>query len=238
MGTQTVKSQPAAKHSNSQLTISSRHELPIIQQGQSLLVDGQILYARLKSRGRYRDWIYYRIREYGFKEGEDYFAEKVRKTPAGRPEVNYHLTIDMAKELAMLERNEEGRQIRRYFIRKEKEARIPTINFKPLEGFTMENFTKGMKPFRINNCNLFPFREVCRRLGYSDRASAASRKKNYGQHFMKVGEVLYITEEYAHHMAHSRACYVNRERLKQAQPVLPFNFGDPSGLLGQEGGSI
>ena len=56
-----------------------------------------------------------------FEADTDYFAEKVRKIGVGRQEVNYLLTLDMAKELAMLERNEIGRAIRRYFIKKIKE---------------------------------------------------------------------------------------------------------------------
>ncbi|EXI85604.1 MAG: Phage anti-repressor protein [Candidatus Accumulibacter regalis] len=64
-------------------------------------------------------WIKQRIAEYGFAEGED-FSPIRGKSRGGRPAADYHLTIDMAKELAMVENNDTGRRIRRYFIALEK----------------------------------------------------------------------------------------------------------------------
>ncbi|MGT3282566.1 antA/AntB antirepressor family protein, partial [Yersinia enterocolitica] len=63
-------------------------------------------------------WITSRIAEYEFVENQDYisFFQNGKKPQGGRPIKDYHLTLDTAKELAMVERNEKGRQIRRYFI--------------------------------------------------------------------------------------------------------------------------
>ena len=199
-------------------------------------------HQKLKVGTVFADWIRRRIADFKFEEDRDYFSNLRNQNSAGRGgdrrSIEYHLTLDMAKELAMLERNEVGRSIRRYFIQKEKEARRPMINFNPLEGFKQKDFLTGLKPFKINDQKLWPYREVIKRIGYSPRSGAASRKRSYGQHFMKVGETLYITEEFAQHLAHSRAVYVNRERMKNAQPLLPFNFGDATGLLGQKGGGL
>ncbi|ENY2651877.1 antA/AntB antirepressor family protein [Salmonella enterica] len=67
-------------------------------------------------------WITSRIAEYEFVENQDYisFFQKGKKPQGGRPTKDYHLTLDTAKELAMVERNDKGRQVRRYFIECEK----------------------------------------------------------------------------------------------------------------------
>jgi len=58
-------------------------------------------------------WLQYRVKHYGFVEGED-FQGKFPKTPTkGRPRKDYLLTLDMAKELSMIERTDKGRAARR-----------------------------------------------------------------------------------------------------------------------------
>ncbi|EEU1010114.1 antA/AntB antirepressor family protein, partial [Escherichia coli] len=75
---------------------------------------------------RFASWITERIAEYGFVENQDYMiASQIReaKGRGGHNRKEYHLTLDTAKEFAMVERNEKGRQIRRYFIECEKKLR-------------------------------------------------------------------------------------------------------------------
>lgn len=87
-------------------------------------VDGRSLHGALEAETRFNDWITRRIEQFAFVEGEDYeFYSDLSKTSGGRPATEYSLTLDMAKELAMLENNEAGRRIRRYFIGVEKKAR-------------------------------------------------------------------------------------------------------------------
>ena len=63
-------------------------------------------------------WIQDRINEYGFIQDEDYLV--ITERTNGRPRKEYLITLDMGKELGMVERNERGRQIRQYFIRCER----------------------------------------------------------------------------------------------------------------------
>ncbi|HEL8385948.1 TPA: antA/AntB antirepressor family protein [Escherichia coli] len=69
-------------------------------------------------------WITARISEYKLVENQDYVLT-ISKTGKRQNVLckDYHLTLDTAKELAMVERNEKGRQIRRYFIECEKQLR-------------------------------------------------------------------------------------------------------------------
>ena len=84
------------------------------------LVDARLLHTFLESAQEFANWIKNRIEDYGFIEAQD-FLIKLSKTK-GRPAKDYHLTIDMAKELGMIERNEKGRQIRRYFLDMERQV--------------------------------------------------------------------------------------------------------------------
>jgi phage anti-repressor protein len=63
-----------------------------------------------------------RIEQYGFVEDSD-FTIILLKSTGGRPAKEYHISIDMAKELSMVERNARGKQARQYFIECERRAK-------------------------------------------------------------------------------------------------------------------
>lgn len=88
-------------------------------------VDGRTLHKWLKSGERFADWIKKRIKTYGFVENVDYvsYSVKSEKPQGGRTSREYVLTLDVAKELSMVENNEQGRTARRYFINCEKVLR-------------------------------------------------------------------------------------------------------------------
>lgn len=86
------------------------------------LCDARDLHDFLAVGRDFSTWIKDRIDQYGFIDGED-FSPVLGKSTGGRPSQEYHLTLDTAKELAMVENNEQGRQVRRYFIRTERQAR-------------------------------------------------------------------------------------------------------------------
>ncbi|MBX9498689.1 antA/AntB antirepressor family protein [Yersinia enterocolitica] len=91
----------------------------------TLLCNARDLHSFLGVGKRFASWITERISEYEFVENQDYVisSQNREKIGRGRPSIDYHLTLDTAKELAMVERNEKGRQIRRYFIECEKKLR-------------------------------------------------------------------------------------------------------------------
>lgn len=104
----------------------------------ALLVNARDLHTFLDVGKRFASWIVERIAEYGFVENQDVMIiSQVReKIGRGRPAKDYHLTLDTAKELAMVERNEKGRQVRRYFIECEKRLRQQETKVeKVLSGF-------------------------------------------------------------------------------------------------------
>ncbi len=109
------------------------------------------LHRRLKVGRRFADWIKDRIGKYDFIKNIDYFKVLPRKEPKQAKNfdftilrnqkskrggdvrsIDYILTIDMAKEIAMLENNEIGKRVRKYFIRTEE-------NFKQVMRVALEN---------------------------------------------------------------------------------------------------
>ncbi|HBH5166002.1 TPA: antA/AntB antirepressor family protein, partial [Escherichia coli] len=99
----------------------------------ALLCNARDLHAFLGVGKVFAAWITSRIAEYGFTENQDYIllSKTGKQSLGGRGGHNrkdYHLTLDTAKELAMVERNEKGRQIRRYFIECEKKLREDTTS--------------------------------------------------------------------------------------------------------------
>jgi len=84
------------------------------------MIDARQLHAWLKVPTRFNDWIDRRITEYGFEADADFYS-RMSKT-GGRPRRDVLTTVDMAKELSMVERTARGQQTRRYFIEMEKVA--------------------------------------------------------------------------------------------------------------------
>ena len=86
------------------------------------LVSGRELHEFLEVKSKYADWIKNRIRKYDFIEFEDFITvSKILEN--GGKEYDHALTIDMAKELSMVENNDKGKQARKYFIECEKKAK-------------------------------------------------------------------------------------------------------------------
>ena len=83
------------------------------------VVYGTELHAVLEIRSRFNDWIRNRLNDCEAKEQEDYEAFTKNLVNGGQSK-EYLIKLDTAKEMAMLERNEKGKQVRRYFIAIEK----------------------------------------------------------------------------------------------------------------------
>ena len=86
-------------------------------------VNGRDLHDALQIKTAYKDW-FPRMCEYGFFEGTD-FCSFLSESSGGRPAVNHQLTIDMAKQLCMIQRTDIGRKFRHYFIQVEEAWNSP-----------------------------------------------------------------------------------------------------------------
>nr|DAY24654.1 MAG TPA: KilAC domain protein [Caudoviricetes sp.] len=100
------------------VTLNDNHE-PV--------VSGRQLHEALDVKTRYNDW-FNRMTEYGFIENQDYLAiTQKRVTAQGNStnQVDHIIKLDMAKEIAMIQRTERGKQVRQYFIQVEKDFNSP-----------------------------------------------------------------------------------------------------------------
>lgn len=86
-------------------------------------VSARELHEFLEVKTAFKDW-FPRMCEYGFAEGND-FRSFLSESTGGRPAQDAEITIDMAKELCMLQRNEKGKQARRYFLQLERDWNSP-----------------------------------------------------------------------------------------------------------------
>ena len=93
-------------------------------------VSARELHEFLEVGARYNDW-FPRMCEYGFADGLDFNLLKIEKVQnegnrmVSRVVDDAALTIDMAKEICMLQRNEKGKIARQYFIQLEKDWNSP-----------------------------------------------------------------------------------------------------------------
>lgn len=85
---------------------------------------GRDLWAFLEVKDNYSNW-FIDMQKYGFTSGQDFTGISLKT--GGRPRKDHVLTLDMAKELSMIQRTEKGKQARQYFIECEKRAKSQPV---------------------------------------------------------------------------------------------------------------
>ncbi len=170
------------------------------------LVDARELHRKLGSKRNFADWIKQRIEKYEFIENEDFFLIsqicEIKGRGGDRRSVEYHLTITMAKELAMLQDNEMGRKIRRYFIEMEKVAR--------------ENILQLPAPKIINGIKCISYNYWLLSNGYSlTSGQVRARIKKYPEQFCKTKDGWYMSEAIGQY-------FLDYRNPKERVEALPF----------------
>lgn len=97
--------------------------IPINYETDQPCVSARDLYEQLNIKTAFKDW-FPRMCEYGFEEGKD-FCSKMSESTGGRPSKDADISIDMAKQICMIQRSPEGKQIRQYFLDLEKAWNTP-----------------------------------------------------------------------------------------------------------------
>lgn len=134
--------------------------IPVNYETDQPCVSARDLYEQLNIKTAFKDW-FPRMCEYGFEEGKD-FCSKMSESTGGRPSKDADISIDMAKQICMIQRSPEGKQIRQYFLDLEKAWNTPEQIFaralkmadKTIDKLKSENTTliednQRMKPKEI-----------------------------------------------------------------------------------------
>lgn len=93
-------------------------------------VNARDLHEFLESKQEFANWIKGRIDQYSFVKDQDFTVDKFINGRA--TQIDYHISVDMAKELSMVERNDKGKEARQYFIECERQAK-ELVNRDPME---------------------------------------------------------------------------------------------------------
>ena len=97
-----------------------------LNDNQEPVVSGRQLHEALDVKTKYADW-FNRMIDYGFAENQDFLLLKNEQQTGrgGHNKVDHIIKLDMAKEIAMIQRTERGKQVRQYFIQVEKDFNSP-----------------------------------------------------------------------------------------------------------------
>jgi phage anti-repressor protein len=199
--------------------------LPIITNESSgiSVVDARELHAKLSSGYQFADWIKAYISTCEYQEGVDYlvFQNFLKNPKGGRPTMEYHLTMDMAKEICMLERNETGRMIRRYFIEAEKKLTTKRLY---AQTTNLSEINKKLKPRSINGRKMYKYRELQRLLGYSTKSNVNNVRRCYAGQLVVLDGISYVSEEYTRLLISRATSRALASEARNAEPVLPLEF--------------
>ncbi|WP_208432701.1 antA/AntB antirepressor family protein [Bartonella taylorii] len=104
----------------------------VVDQETVQTVNARDLHTFLEITSKFADWIKNRIKECNFRENIDFIGFSKNLEKSGRPSIEYYITLDMAKHLSMIERNDKGHEARQYFIKCErllKQVATPQVDY-------------------------------------------------------------------------------------------------------------
>lgn len=149
---------------------------PVIDGIEQTTVDARALHGFLNVGNDFSTWIKGRIEECSYVEGVDYFPlpkkqerenQGLSRFIPGGNRIDYEVTIAVGKELCMMERNEQGRKIRQWFISVEKKATVQHGQILALQATVLKTNPKLAKIKRYFDLGLNNY-EVARLLGVNE----------------------------------------------------------------------
>jgi phage anti-repressor protein len=155
-------------------------------------VDARILHEFLESKQQYTDWIKGKIKKYDFVEGTDFVKFHNFMKSNSKPRDEYHLTINMAKELSMVEGNAKGKQARQYFIACEEKSKA--LEKQMITSTRQKSLTYTKLASELNGAA-----RIAKIFGLNNNQAALAANqaiyKDYGVNCMETMEIRYLDQE-------------------------------------------
>ena len=222
----------------------------IIKINSNNTVSARELHEFLKIETRFDIW-FNRMKEYGFVEKVDYekIVSKVhvQKRTRTYEQVDYEITLDMAKEISMIQRSEKGKQARQYFINCEKKLKevvkkpLTTLEQLKLHYLALEEQNKELKQVKAdvtdlkNNMPLFNIE--CKDLQQAVRAKGCEVLGGYGSKAYKSNSIrqkvyIDIQHQLKREFGVTRYEAIKRQYLATAHMIVE-NYTAPTYLINE-----
>ena len=211
-------------------------------------VSGRELHKFLEIGTRFDKW-FIRMCEYGFNENDDFIrvAQKCPTLGGTQTIIDYAITLDMAKEISMLQRSEKGKQARTYFINCEKKLKevvkkpLTTLEQLKLHYLALEEQNKELKQVKVdvtdlkNNMPLFNIE--CKDLQQAVRAKGCEVLGGYGSKAYKSNSIrqkvyIDIQHQLKREFGVSRYEAIKRQYLATAHMIVE-NYEPPTYLVNE-----
>ena len=217
----------------------------IIKINSNNTVSGRELHEFLESKRDFTTWIKDKINKYGFVEGIDFTFHKFVERKTWKHD--YEITVDMAKELSMIENNDKGKQARRYFINCEKKLKevvkkpLTTLEQLKLHYLALDEQNKELKQVKAdvtdlkNNMPLFNIE--CKDLQQAVRAKGCEVLGGYGSKAYKSNSIrqkvyIDIQHQLKREFGVSRYEAIKRQYLATAHMIVE-NYTAPTYLINE-----
>lgn len=211
-------------------------------------VSGRELHKFLEIGTRFDKW-FIRMCEYGFNENDDFIrvAQKCPTLGGTQTIIDYAITLDMAKEISMLQRSEKGKQARTYFINCEKKLKevvkkpLTTLEQLKLHYLALDEQNKELKQVKAdvtdlkNNMPLFNIE--CKDLQQAVRAKGCEVLGGYGSKAYKSNSIrqkvyIDIQHQLKREFGVSRYEAIKRQYLATAHMIVE-NYEPPTYLVNE-----
>ena len=220
----------------------------IIKINSNNTVSGRELHKFLEIGTRFDKW-FIRMCEYGFNENDDFIrvAQKCPTLGGTQTIIDYAITLDMAKEISMLQRTEKGKQARTYFINCEKKLKevvkkpLTTLEQLKLHYLALDEQNKELKQVKAdvtdlkNNMPLFNIE--CKDLQQAVRAKGCEVLGGYGSKAYKSNSIrqkvyIDIQHQLKREFGVSRYEAIKRQYLATAHMIVE-NYEPPTYLVNE-----